>query len=76
MAEDCGTVEGAIILREVQPALETVRAFTTDTNANDVGRAATTYIALRKLLYHKDALSSAQTVNNIQLNIKHAEHLV
>lgn len=36
MAEDCGTVEGAVILGKVQPALETVRALTTDTNSNDV----------------------------------------
>ena len=30
VAEDSGTVEGAVILRKVEPALETVRALSTD----------------------------------------------
>jgi hypothetical protein len=39
VGEDGGAVEGAVVLREVQPALVTdaVRAGTTDTNTNNVG---------------------------------------
>lgn len=40
VAEDSGTVEGAIILREVKPALETVRALPTDSKTNDMGGTA------------------------------------
>lgn len=40
VAEDSGTVEWAVILRVVQPALEAVRALTTETNTNNVRRAA------------------------------------
>ena len=36
VAENSGTVEGAVILREVQPALEAVRALSSDTQPNDV----------------------------------------
>ena len=40
VAEHGGAVEGAVVLREVQPALEAVGALPTHTNANDVGGAA------------------------------------
>ena len=36
VAEDSGTVEGAVILGEVQPALEAVRALPSNTQPNDV----------------------------------------
>lgn len=35
--EDCGAVEGAVILWEVQPAFEAMGTLPTDANANDVG---------------------------------------
>lgn len=37
VAEDSGTVEGAVVLGEVQPALETVRALASHTQPNNVG---------------------------------------
>jgi len=37
VAEDSGTVEGTVILWEVQPALEAMRALSSDTQPNDVG---------------------------------------
>ena len=40
VAEDGGAVEGAVVLWEVQPALEAVRAVSSDTQTNDVRRAA------------------------------------
>ena len=40
VAEHSGTVEGAVILREIQPALQPVGAVTADTNTDDVRRAA------------------------------------
>lgn len=39
VAEHGGAVEGAVVLREVQPALEAVGALSTHTDANDVGGA-------------------------------------
>ena len=36
VAENSGTVEGTIILREVQPALEAVRALSSHAQPNDV----------------------------------------
>lgn len=36
VAENSGTVEGAVILREVQPALEAMRALSSDAQPNDV----------------------------------------
>lgn len=40
VAEDGGTVEGAVVFREVEPALEAVGAVTSDANAHNVRRAA------------------------------------
>ena len=37
VAEDSGTVEGAVIFWEVQPALEAMWAVSPDADANDVG---------------------------------------
>ena len=39
VTEHCGAVEGAVVLWEVQPALETVGALPAHTNADDVGGA-------------------------------------
>ena len=40
MGEDSGPVEGAVVLGEVQPALEAVRALAADAKPDDVRRAA------------------------------------
>jgi len=40
VAEDGGAVEGAVVLGEVQPALEAVRALSSDTQPDDVGGTA------------------------------------
>lgn len=46
VGEDGGAVEGAVVLREVQPALEAVRALPSYPNADDVGGAANTHVIL------------------------------
>lgn len=40
VGENSGTVEGAVVLGEVQPTLEAVRALATDANPNDMRRTA------------------------------------
>ena len=40
VGEDGGAVERAVVLGEVQPALEAVRALAAQPDAHDVGRAA------------------------------------
>lgn len=81
MAEDGGSVEWAVILREVQPALEAVRALTTHTNANDVRRAADTKSQLLHLgasLYRKGHLlrqASLWVARQMQQAVTNSAHL-
>jgi hypothetical protein len=43
MAEDCGAVEGAVVLRVVQPAFGVMGVLTPQSKANDMRGAATAH---------------------------------
>jgi len=70
VGEDGDAVEGAVVLRVVQPALEAVGTFTPDADANDVRRAANRDTHLRLKIPKRPNDTGRAADRNMQLSCK------